>query len=60
MFYREANDYFYFHLEDKKSFTRNVSNNRFVLQIYYDNDNMINLNDQIKIIKDLTEEYKLG
>ena len=58
--HRVANDYFYFHFEGKRSFTHNVSNNRFVLWIYYNNEDMININDEIKIIKDLAGEYKLG
>ena len=58
--HRVANDYFYFHFEGKRSFTHNVSDNGFALRIYYNNGDMINISDKIKIIKDFAEEYKLG
>ena len=57
--YRVANDYFYFHFESKRSFTHNVNNNCFVLWIYYNNDDMVNINDEINIINDFAGEYKL-
>ena len=58
--YRVTNDCFYFHFESKKSFTHNVNNNCFVLWIYYNNDDMVNINDEINIINDFAGEYKLG
>ena len=58
--HRVANYYFCFHFESKRSFTHNISNNVFVLWIYYNNADMININNKIKINKDLVEEYKLA
>ena len=55
-----ANDYFYFHFEEKKSFTHNINSDRFVLWIYYNNDDTISIHDKVKVIKNLADEYDLS
>lgn len=60
MCHRLSDDYFYFDFEGKRSFTHIVRNHRFILWIYHNNDDMRNINDDIKVTKDLAEEYKLG
>ena len=55
-----ANDDFYFHFEGKKFFTHNISSDRFVLWIYYNNDDTTSIHDKVKVIKNLADEYDLS
>ena len=37
-----------------------ISCNRFILRIYYNNDDVINIYDEVKMIKNLSDEHYLG
>ena len=54
-----ANKYFYFYFEGKKSFTLNVSNRHFVLWVYFNIDDIINVVDQLRTLANLAKEHKL-
>ena len=56
-FHRLANDYFYFYFEGKRSFTHKVSNRHFALWIYFNSDNNIDMEKQLKIICDLSKDH---
>ena len=43
-----------------KNFTHNISSDRFVLWIYYNNDDTISIHDKVKVIKNLADEYDLS
>lgn len=59
-FHWVANNYFYFHFKGKSSFTHNVSCDWFSRWLYYNNNDVIHINEEISIIKTLVEEHKLG
>ena len=37
-----------------------ISCNRFILRIYYNNDDVINIYDEVKMIKKFSDEHYLG
>ena len=54
-----ANEYFCFHCDNKRSFTHNISNNRFVLWIYFNDDDEFYGEQELGIILQLATDHKL-
>ena len=45
-----AKEYFYFYCNDKRSFTHNVSNNGFLLWIYFNDDDKFHGEQELRAI----------
>ena len=54
-----ANDYFYFHHQNKRSLPHNISCSYFIMWIYYNDDDDFNAYDELKIILRLSHEHEL-
>ena len=54
-----ANDYFYFHCSNKRSFIHNVCDSHFLLWIYYNDDDEFIAHEEFKIILRLAHDYRL-
>ena len=57
--HRLANDYFYRYCESKRSLTHKLSNRHFILWIYFIHDDKFNAEDELKIVKDLSDDHDL-